>query len=440
MTLSVHVVVDHCPPEMLNRVVLYCQRVKQLRYINVAAGAQIDLGMQYVERLRRDAPHVNVIWRNLDPEDTGILATMTAEKLYNDKVKKHLAWFQKTKAIFMPDNETTGDDQRIKTYVDQLVNILRWLHADGLNGAVLRFPTGNPNDGSDPRYPSQYPLLKPVFDVMLPGDVISPNEYSNKPGDSSGGNIARYKLMWNVAGRELPTVIGEAGITINYNPGMGYLLLNISDEAYANYLLGQEPWYKNGAIDRCVFKVGGTSHDSFNLRPGFFDYLEGYYNRDQPPIVIPPPEPVLPAFPSDFETRAKAGVTITTSGVHVRKQPSVSAESLMIVPAFDATTGRYIPLDQLRIAEKVESLIDGKNAYWQPVQFGNVQGWVWSGIIQFKDPPPPIQLQALKTLREHVNTVANRTRQMSLELAGMSDDLLMDVALLDALIAALETP
>jgi hypothetical protein len=53
-------------------------------------------------------------------------------------------------------------------------------------------------------------------------------------------------------------------------------------------------------------------------------------------------------------------------------------------------------------------------------------------------PVPPFELTALRALRQHVNQVANRTRQISLELAGMSDDLLKDVELLDALIKVKE--
>lgn len=56
-------------------------------------------------------------------------------------------------------------------------------------------------------------------------------------------------------------------------------------------------------------------------------------------------------------------------------------------------------------------------------------------------PPPtvPLELAALRMMREHAASVANRTRAMSLELAGISDDLLKDVALLDALLKQHDT-
>lgn len=57
-------------------------------------------------------------------------------------------------------------------------------------------------------------------------------------------------------------------------------------------------------------------------------------------------------------------------------------------------------------------------------------------------PPPtvPLELAALRMMREHAAAVSNRTRAMSLELAGISDDLLKDVALLDALIKQYDPP
>jgi hypothetical protein len=60
-----------------------------------------------------------------------------------------------------------------------------------------------------------------------------------------------------------------------------------------------------------------------------------------------------------------------------------------------------------------------------------------------KEPPPPkpvpVDLATLRLVKEHVSAVATRTRAMSLELAGISDDLLKDAQLLAALIQARET-
>lgn len=350
MTLSPHVIVDNCPDELLERSLTYFKRVKQLRFVNIGAGAQIDRGMQFVERVHREAPHVRIVWRNLDPEDTGILARpdYTPEKLYAEKVTKYLKWFQDNKVIFMPDNETSGDDNRIRLYARDEAKITNLLHADGLNGAFCRFATGNIQDGSQPGQPSQYPLLKPIFDAMNAGDIISPNEYRNRPGASSGGHLFRYDLMYKAAGRKLPTFIGETGISVDYDAGKGYQLLGLSDAAVCQLMIDDEFWYDGGKIDRSWYLVGGHSHESFRWRLGIFDWLEDYYAK-QPPIVVTPP-PIDPPPPVD-----------------------------------------------------------------PPV-------------------PPPFNEQAMRLLYNNLLSAAATYRRVSLELATVSDDLLKDAELLDALI------
>lgn len=282
--ISLHIVVDNATPEALDRALLYLKRTNQ-RTVDIAAGAQIDRGMQFVERVHAEIPGIKIFWRNLDPEDTGILAKMSPEEVYQRKVAPFRAWFQKHKLIFMPDNETSGDDNRIRSYADSEVRMAKLLHADGLNGGFCRFSTGTIRE-------DQYKLLKPIFDVMQPGDYVTPNEYSAQPGfrGGSGGHLERYKLMWAAAGRPLPTVIGEAGVAMNYNPGKGYIDAGMTDEAFAQQMIDEEVWYQNGAIDRHLFKVGAFSHSGYQIRSGVMDYLEKYYASHQPPIVVIPPE------------------------------------------------------------------------------------------------------------------------------------------------------
>lgn len=297
MTLSIHIVVDNAPYDVLERALLYCKRVKQLKYVNIAAGAQLDRGMQYAERMHIEVPKLRIIWRNLAPEDTGILATMDADKLYNDKVRPYREWFQRNQIIFMPDNETSGDDNRIRSYADEEAKVLHLLHGDGLNGAVCRFGTGQINDGTE--YPEQYHLLKPIFDAMNGGDVASPNEYSNRPGKPSGGHLYRYDLLRKAARRKLPIVIGEAGISVEYDPGDGYQSIGMTDEAFVQQMLDEEIWYEDGAIDRSLYLMGGYTHESFRLRFGILKLLEDHYAAlpvvVQPPVVTePPPEEEIP--------------------------------------------------------------------------------------------------------------------------------------------------
>ncbi|MEO8608924.1 MAG: hypothetical protein ABI690_13615 [Chloroflexota bacterium] len=285
--IGLHVVVDNASPEALDRALLYLKRTKQ-RTVDIAAGAQIDRGMQFVERVRAEAPGITVFWRNLDPEDTGIHAKHSAEWVYQRKVAPFRAWMQRHRIVFMPDNETSGDDERIRTYANWEADFGRMLHTDGLYGAFCRFATGNIVE-------SQYRLLKPVFDMMTPGDYVSPNEYSAQPGypPGSGGHLERYKLMWKAAGRRLPTVIGEAGVAMNYNPGKGYIDAGMTDEAFAQQMIDEQVWYTDAdgyEVDRHLFRVGAFSYGGYMLRSGVFTYLENYYAHKEPPIVIATPD------------------------------------------------------------------------------------------------------------------------------------------------------
>lgn len=290
--ISIHFVVDNCPPDQLERGLTYLKRTKQ-RSVDIAAGAQLDRGMWFVEQVRSEVPGITIIWRNLDPEDTGIHTKMTAPELYKRKVQPHLAWFQKHQVVFMPDNESSGNDDQIRRYVQWEVDLAKLLHKDNLRGAFCRFSTGNIVE-------SQYTLLRPIFNTMLPGDYISPNEYSAQPGypKGSGGNLQRYENMWVAAGKRLPTIIGEAGVAMNYDPGKGYIDAGMSDEAYAQQMLDEEVWYENGAIDRHIYLVGGFSHGGYRLREGVLKYWEDYYAKHQPPIVVTPPTPIPVPIPT----------------------------------------------------------------------------------------------------------------------------------------------
>lgn len=440
MTLSPHIIVDNCPDDLLERAFLYLKRVKQLKFVNIGAGAQIDRGMNFVARVHREIPHLRIVWRNLDIEDdTGILQKWGAQKVYDLRVKKYLKWFQENKVIFMPDNESSGDDAIMRKYADDEAQIGKWLHENGLNGAFCRFATGNIADGNDPNNPvNQYPLLKPIFDMMNAGDLVSPNEYRNRPGGSSAGHLFRYRNLWNAAGRPLPTFIGEAGVSVNYDPGIGYQAIGLSDEDYCKLMLGDEIWYEDGNIDRSVYLVGGYTHETFRWRLGIFDYLENYYDK-APPVIVTPPDPVLPAFPSDFDARAQTGIAIAGTAVNVRSQPSLSA--MLVGTLLPDMIARYIPVDKLKPAEKIVSTINGVTAVWLPVALStpaNGRGWVWGGLVTWRA-IPPFNLQVLTVLYNDLIKASNRTRQMSLELAAISDDLLKNSELLDVMIKANES-
>lgn len=321
--ISIHINCDNATPAQLDRALLYLIRTNQ-RSVNIAAGTELKKGMDFVERVRAALPHINIFWRNLDPEDTGIHAKYSPQWVFDKKVLPYLAWFKRNNVIFVCDNESSGNDDQIKAYTIWMVSFLIIMHAVNLATSVCRFATGNIKE-------SQYALLKPVFNAMLPSDWISPNEYSNVPGKSSGGHLARYENMWIAAGKHLPTAIGEAGVCPDYNPGKGFRSVPMSGKAYADQMISEEVWYENGQIDRFLFVVGGFGWGDFQLikdlgngkvEADTLDALEAYYAAhpatspvvvtEPPPPPVTPPEPPAPAEPSQLERDMARLVEIDT--------------------------------------------------------------------------------------------------------------------------------
>lgn len=294
MALTLHIVVDNASDTQLDRALLYLVRTQQ-RVVNIAAGSQLDRGINFVARVRQALPHIDIIWRQL--EDTGIHTKLTVDQWWSQRIAPNLAWMQANQVILLLDNESSGNDTEIKQYVVWEVDALTRLHAAHLNGAVCRFAEGNIDDGG--RGSNQYPLLKPIFNVLQPGDHVSPNEYSNSPGNSSGGVIARYKNMETVAGHQLNISIGEAGIIDKYQSGRGWQTV-VTPETLVNQLLSEEVWYRNGNIDRALFVIGGYSWPSFQITDRVLELLEAYYAKNPitpkgtvtPPIPTPIPIPV----------------------------------------------------------------------------------------------------------------------------------------------------
>lgn len=297
--ISLHINCDNATPAQLDRALLYLIRTNQ-RSVNIAAGTELKKGMAFVERVRAALPHINIFWRNLDPEDTGIHAKYSPQWVFDRKVLPYISWFKHNNIIFVCDNESSGDDEQMKAYASWTVSFLIIMHAVSLATATCRFATGNIKE-------SQYALLKPIFNAMLPSDWISPNEYSNAPGKSSGGHLARYENMRITAGKHLPTSIGEAGLCPDYNPGKGFRSIGMSGKAYADQMISEEVWYENGAIDRFLFVVGGFGWGDFQLikdmgngqvEADTLDALEAHYAKQPVPVPLAPPPVATVPVPS----------------------------------------------------------------------------------------------------------------------------------------------
>lgn len=305
--ISLHLIADNAPPERLDRAVAYLKTTKQ-PYVNIAGGSQIDRAMQLVERCQIEIPGIQVFWRVL--EDTGNIITMDDNQWWNERILPRLGWMKEHHVIMVVDNESSGDSDLIKKYVSKSITRMNMLHDSGLYGAFCRFATGNIQE-------HQYVFLKPLLDVMDARDWISPNEYSNSPGKSSGGHLERYKRILNIVPtKHFNVAIGECGILKDYQANEGYTTIPISGKDAAAQLIADEIWYKGGTIPRFWFCIGGYQNwQNVQVGNDALEFLEDYYSKNpiaqpspnptptpiptpQPPPVVNPPAPTTPPLPN----------------------------------------------------------------------------------------------------------------------------------------------
>jgi hypothetical protein len=411
--ISLHILADNAAPERLERAVQYLRRVRP-KYVNIAGGSQLDIAMQLTERVRLEVPGIKVVFRHMRPEDTGIHTKMSASTLYNMKVAPHLAWFKKHEVIFMPDNESSGDDNQMRRYAQWQIEMAVLLHNDNLRGAFCRFATGNIGDGSHGS--NQYPLLKDIFTAMLPGDMISPNEYSNAPGRSSAGHLKRYKQMWKAAGRPLETTIGEAGIAVNYDPGNGYRSIGLPGSKYAQEMIDQEIWYDGGKIDRFLYCIGGYGWESFQIGDDVLEHLEKYYASNSPPVEIPMPTPppfvIVPADKGKGEP-----FTIVTGCV---LQANASSDTNCLV-------GNLTPGERVTVYRKPREDADGLTWHYYERTSTPVgespNGWA-SHRLPVPDPvivPPPTS--TAEAALKHIAALWLERKQVTARRAEIDEEL-----------------
>jgi hypothetical protein len=287
--ISLHLIADNADPKRIDRAIDYLANTHQTA-VNVAGGSQIDVAMNIVNRIHARMPNMKVFFRVL--EDTGNAVTMPDDVWWAERIKPRLQWMKDHKVIMVVDNETSGDDEIIKSYVSHSLTRMKMLHDNGLYGAFCRFATGNIRE-------SQYALLKPLLEQLTDKDWISPNEYSNKPGKSSGGHLERYKLIEAVVpNKKFNISIGECGILNEYKARDGYHTVPMSGKDMAAQILGEEMWYKGGSIPRFLFCIGGYSQwDSLQVGDDALEFLEGYYGKNPTPAPVPVPPPVIPPPP-----------------------------------------------------------------------------------------------------------------------------------------------
>jgi hypothetical protein len=328
MSLSCHIITDNLDPTKRNRALLFVGRT-QPAYAVIGGGAAFDVTMQAVEQARAISPATHIIVRKL--EDTGIWVKLNPEQWFNDRVAPYLAWCQKNEVVYLTDNESSGDDDTIRRYAAWQADVMARLHAVGLRAAVCAFSTGNIGE-------NQYALLKPVYDAMIPGDVWASHEYQNAPHKSSGGHVNRYQLAWQAAGRALPTVITEAGIAVDYNPGLGYHSLGMSAADYVKYMAGfDKDWYAPHNVTICLYVTGGYGWESFQISDDVFTELEKLPASIPVPTPAPPPPP--PSGDFDYGEMRPAHIRITNptiTTINMRREPNIVASIWQLVTSGDA--------------------------------------------------------------------------------------------------------
>lgn len=439
--ISLHVIADNAAPERLDAAFNYLVATKQ-PYVNVASGSQIDRGMQFVERCHLAQPNMQVFWRIL--EDTGNAIKMDNGTWWRERIEPRLKWMQEHKVIMVLDNETSGSDAIIQLYVNKLIDRLTRLHDVGLFGAACRFATGNIADGSQPNQSSQYPLLKPLLQAMADRDWISPNEYRNTPGKSSGGHLQRYKLITDVMPEKKFNIsIGECGILKDYSARLGYTEIPISGEDAAKQMIEDEQYYQDGAIPRFWFAVGGNvDWQKTQVGQDALNFLTTYYQyhpivqpvqpvpTEPPPVTIPPviTPPMQPSYqPPPFVTGTRYLVTTPGSFVNVRSEASTNAVDIGDVPNQSIVTV---------LGEKAVG-----DDYWRRVQIGAIVGWValQKGAVQFSpyvgdSSTVNIPIDLLQLIAQVLQAGSANLLSLSLQAAAISDDLQKDLVVVKAIL------
>jgi hypothetical protein len=371
MTISLHLVADNSDPKRIDRAIDYLVNTNQPA-VNVAGGSQVDIAMNIVERIHVRKPNMQIFWRVL--EDTGNVITMEDATWWAQRVQPRLKWMQDHKVIMVVDNESSGDDTIIKKYVTKSIVRMKMLHDNGLYGGFCRFATGNIVE-------SQYALLKPLLDETDARDWITPNEYSNSPGKSSGGHLERYKrILGVVPGKHFNVAIGECGILRDYLANEGYSTIPISGATAASQLLADEIWYNGGTIPRFWFVRGGyQTWQKVQVGDDALEFLEDYYAKNPigilqpPPVVIPPPPIVVPPAytPPPFQPGMRYVVTVPATFINVRTEPNMNALKLGEIP------------NKAVITVFEETLLSGE--YWRKVHYAEMIGWIslQKGAVQF---------------------------------------------------------
>src|SRR6185369_10386383 len=108
--------------------------------------------------------------------------------------------------------------------------------------------------------------------------------------------------------------------------------------------------------------------------------------------------PSLPAFPLDFDTRAKPYLVRGTDGAtSVRVSPGKTSASLTTIAPTPAIIN-VIDAAELRPDERVQETIGDRLGVWLPVGIGSVRGWSFNGYLDVQPVTiPPVVIPPVPT-------------------------------------------
>jgi hypothetical protein len=122
---------------------------------------------------------------------------------------------------------------------------------------------------------------------------------------------------------------------------------------------------------------------SGNFQWNEFDMSEAdeFHKLLEKSVEVVIPAPALPAFPADFDSRAKPYMVRATDGATtVRAKPSQNADMLTTISPLPCIL-KLIDAADLRPNERVQQTIGDRLGVWLPVVVGTVKGWSFNAYL-----------------------------------------------------------
>lgn len=345
-------------------------------WINVLGGAQYREALQFALTVRRDLPHINVIFRHYkDGSDDGMHTRLSA----SDWIAKIGALYADTGLYILTDNESAADDYT--NYTQWHVEALRLAAQRGVKLAVGRFPTHHPR-------PDQFAQLLPMFAALRDyGGVWSPNAYYCKVPYTNLDGLQRVADLRDFVARELgcePAItLGEFARTIDLDPHRGYKAERLNGTAYAQEAAALLRQYglTGSVYSRGEWPIG---RDTFGVDDDFLAALEA--QKEEPPVIVVNINPgVEDARWQPYTARATGSLASM-----IRQSPSVSSAAVgSLTPGQDHSV-HHIPYDALTDAEKARA--QQADYRWHVIKTdANIVGWMRQDVVALTPKPitPP---------------------------------------------------